>query len=169
MFHKHALKTGVVAATVLGIAFTACNKDDSPPPAPEPRNITFKLHGAGTDAARETGAVTITENTDSSINVILMLGKNKKDTIHQVYFIGGTYLAPTTDTLKAVDAKGNGGLLAVELFKNVKKVTLRQAAGATKEISFKYDDAVKYIANLKVKHSRFSADTLAIGNVGKAN
>ncbi|SKA12770.1 hypothetical protein SAMN04488128_102970 [Chitinophaga eiseniae] len=169
MFHQHALKTGVVAATVLGIAFTACNKDDSPPPVPEPRNITFKLRGTGTDAARETGAVTITENTDSSINVILMLGKNKKDTVHQVYFIGGTYLVPTTDTLKAVDAKGNGGLLAVELFKNVKKVTLKQAAGATKEIPFRYNDAVKYVAHLKVKHSRFSTDTLTIGNVGKAN
>lgn len=169
MFDKHALKPGVVAAIVLGIVFTACNKDDSPPPAPEPRNITFKLRGTGTDAARETGAVTITENTDSSINVILTLGKNKKDTVHQVYFLGGTYTAPTTDTLKAVDAKGNGGVLSVELFKNVKKVTLRQAAGATKEVDFRYNDAVKYVAHLKVKHSRFSADTLAIGNFGKTN
>lgn len=169
MLRQHALKTGVVAATVLGITFTACNRDDNPPPAPTPRSTTFKLRGTGTDAARETGIVSVTENTDSSINVLLLLGKNKKDTVHQVYFIGGSYTAPTTDTLQALEAKGNGGALVVELFKNVKKITLKQAAGATKEIPFRYEDAVTYGAHLKVNHSRFSADTLAIGNIGKSN
>lgn len=168
MLRQHALKTGVVAATVLGIAFTACNKDDNPPAPPSPRNTVFELRGTGTDAARVTGNITVYENTDSSVNVTLALGKNKKDTVHQVYFIGGNYTTPATDTLKAVEAKGNGGMLIVELFKNVKTVTLRQAAGASKEIPFKYDDAVAYVGHLKVLHSRFSADTLAIGNFGKS-
>ncbi|MGN7819613.1 hypothetical protein HGH92_10420 [Chitinophaga varians] len=168
-FHQHALKAGVVAATVLGIAFTACNKDDGPPAPPAPRSTTFKLRGTGTDAARETGFITVLENSDSSINVTLSLGKNKKDTTHQVYFIGGSYTAPTTDTLQALDAKGNGAALTVELFKNVKKISLRQAGGATKEIPFKYNDAIAYAGHLKVKHSRFSTDTIAIGNFGKSN
>ncbi|RBL93280.1 hypothetical protein [Chitinophaga flava] len=169
MLHQHALKAGAIALAVLGLAITACNKDnDDPIQLPPPRAKSFKLLGTGTDAARQTGELTVTENTDSSINVVLVLGKNKKDTVHQVYFIGGNKTSPTTDTLQTKEAKGTGGIVIVELFKNVKKITLRQAAGATKEIGFKYDDAVAYAAHLKVKHSAFSADTVAIGNFGKA-
>ncbi|MBC9931455.1 hypothetical protein [Chitinophaga qingshengii] len=171
MFQRNALKLGVVAATVLGIALTACNsKDDNPTPAP-PRSATYKLRGTGTDATRQTGAVTITENSDSSVNVILTLGKHVKDTLHQVYFISGNYATPTTDTLQSAEAKGTGGssVVTVELFKNVKTIKLRQAAGASKDIAFKYNDATKLLAHIKVKHSKFSADTLAIGNFGKEN
>ncbi len=169
MLHQHALKAGAIALAVLGLAITACNKDnDNPVQPPAARSKTFKVYGTGTDAARETGAVTVTENTDSTINVVFVLGKNKKDTVHQVYFIGGNKTAPTTDTLQTKEVKGTGGAVSVDLFRNVKKITLRQAAGATKEIGFKYDDAVAYAAHLKVRHSLFSADTIAIGNFGKA-
>ncbi|NML36382.1 hypothetical protein HHL17_04170 [Chitinophaga sp. G-6-1-13] len=169
MLHQHALKVGVVAATVLGIAFTSCNKDDNPDPTPKTRSTSYNLVGTGTNAARITGTVSIYENTDSSINVTLVMLTNKKDTVHQVYFLGGNYTTPTTDTLQALEAKGNGAALAVELFKNVNKITLRQAAGATKEIPFRYNDAVAYIGHLKVIHSRFSKDTIGIGNFGKSN
>ncbi|CAL1521298.1 hypothetical protein [Chitinophaga sp. MM2321] len=170
MFNKHALKTGVVMATVLGITFTSCSNDDNPDPVPTPRSKSFTLKGTGADATKDVGAITVTENTDSSINVILSLTKNVKDTSHQVYFIGGTTTTPLTDTLYAnEDVKGTGAAMNIELFKNVKKITLKQASGATKDTAFKFDNAVHYAAYLKVMHSKTSTDTLAIGNFGESN
>ncbi|MCW3462622.1 hypothetical protein [Chitinophaga nivalis] len=171
MFNKHALKTGVVAAIAVGITFTACKKDDNNTPEPTPaRSTSFDLLGTGADAAKKVGAITVTENKDSSVNVVLKLTKNVKDTVHHVFFIGGTFTAPTKDTLLSTTVKGTGSELTTNLFKDIKKITLRRANGATKDTSFKYDDAVKFSANLKVLHSAFKADkdTIAIGNFGKS-
>lgn len=168
MLHKHALKAGVVAATVLGIAFTACNDDNNPTPTPQ-RSKAFKLKGTGADATRDVATVTVTENRDSSVTVVLSLAKNVKDTLHQLYFIGGTKEAPVTDTLLAKEIKGAGSTQSVELFKDVKTIKLRKAAGVSRDTAFRYDNAINYAAYLKVMHSRFVNDTIAIGNFGKGN
>lgn len=166
MFNKHALRTGVVIATVLGITFTACKKDDNNTPTPPtPRSKSFDV--LGTDA-KKVGAITVTENTDSSVNVVLNLTKNVKDTVHNVFFIGGKTGAPTTDTLLKLEAKGTGAAMNIDLFSKVKTIKLNRAGGVTKDTAFRFNDAVNYSAYLKVLHSKNKADTIAIGNFGKS-
>ena len=166
MFNKHALRTGVAIATVLGITFVSCSKDNDDPVPSTPRSKSFELKGTGADLDKKIGEIIVTENTDSSINVVLSLTKNTKDADHEIYFIGGTTTAPVTDTLLAKSFKGNGAAQTVDLFKNVKSIQLSQAGGTQKDTTFKYNDAVNYSAHLKVLNG---TDTLAIGNFGKSN
>ncbi|RFS22368.1 hypothetical protein DVR12_11175 [Chitinophaga silvatica] len=166
MFKKHALRTGVALATVLGITFASCSKDKDDPAPPTPRSKSFELKGTGADANKKIGEIIVSENTDSSINVVLSLTKNTKDADHLIYFIGGTTTAPKTDTLLSKSFKGNGAAQTVDLFKNVTTIKLYQPADATKDVAFKYNDAIAYSAHLKVLKG---TDTLAIGNFGKSN
>jgi hypothetical protein len=166
IFKNHALRTGVVLAAVLGITFTACKKDDDKTTPPTPRSKSFDV--TGTDA-KKLGAITVTENTDSSVNVVLNLLKGTvKDTVHNIYFIGGKTSAPTTDTLLLLESKGTGAAMDINLFSKVKKISLKRAGGVTKDTTFKYEDAINYSAYLKVLHSKSKADTIAIGNFGKS-
>ncbi|WP_161596869.1 hypothetical protein [Chitinophaga vietnamensis] len=165
MFNKHALKTGAMLAIAMGVTFTACKKDDDPAP-PAPRSTSFDLKGVGADAANKVGAITVTENSDSTINVSVSLTKNTKDANNVIYFIGGTMTAPKTDTLNVTSATGTGAAMNIDLFKKVNKITLKTATGP-KDTTFKYDGAVKYAAYVKVIVN--AKDTLAIGNYGKTN
>ncbi|NSL89203.1 hypothetical protein [Chitinophaga solisilvae] len=168
--NKRALKVGVMTAAVLGIAFTSCKKDDAvTPPPPAARSKTFQLSGAGADAAKTLGTVTILENNDKTVNVTLTLAKSTKDAAHQLYFVFGPKTAPTTDTLLAKEIKGTGAeMKEIELFSKVSTIKVRQAAGASKDTAFKFDNAVAYAAHLKVMQNKTSTDTLAIGNFGKS-
>lgn len=165
MFNKNALLSGVVVATVLGITFVSCSKDDNPTP-PTPRSQSFELKGGGADRGNKVGDITITENTDSSVNVIVNLIKNTKDADHNVYFIFGTPVTPKKDTLYNGVFKGTGNAMKIELFKNVKKVSVTKETGVKKDTTFKYNDAIAFTSHIKILKG---ADTTAIGIFGKAN
>ncbi|SHL86893.1 hypothetical protein SAMN05444266_105287 [Chitinophaga jiangningensis] len=163
---KRALTAGVMVATAMAVTFTACKKDDDNPPAA--RTTSYDLKGVGADAAKVNGVVTLTENTDSSINLILKLNKTTKDAQQAIYLIGGTAATPTTDTLyvnTTADIKGTGAAMTVNIFKNVKTIKANTAAGQ-KDVAFRYADVLAYAAHMKVLTGE-KKDTLAIGVVGK--
>ncbi|MBS0026086.1 hypothetical protein ACTJJ0_06925 [Chitinophaga sp. 22321] len=167
MFNKHTLLTGAVLATVLGITFTSCKDDDNPtPPPPTPRSKSFDLKGTGADKDTKVGNITLTENKDSTVNVVLNLTKNTKDAAHNIYLIAGTPTAATTDTLYKGGFQGTGAALKVDIFTNKNKITVFKAGGQTKDTAFKYDNALAIASYMKVLKG---TDTLAIGNFGKNN
>lgn len=167
MFNKHALRTGAVLATVLGITFASCNNDDDDNPTPPPaRSKTFDLKGTGADKDTKIGNIVLTENTDSTVNVVLNLTKNTKDAAHNIYLVGGTTTTPTTDTLYKGGFQGTGAALKVDIFTNVKTIKVSQPGGIQKDTAFKYDNAIAIASYMKVLKG---ADTLAIGSFGKSN
>lgn len=167
MFNKNTLLTGVVLATVLGITFTSCKKDDdAPTPPPTPRSKTFDLKGTGADKDTKIGSLVLTENTDSSVNVVLNLTKNTKDAVHNVYLIGGTPTVPLKDTLYKGNFTGTGAVQAVKIFENVKSIKVSKESGPQRDTAFKYNNAVAIASHIKVLKGN---DTLAIGLFGKTN
>lgn len=163
LLNKHALRTGVAVATVLGITFASCKKDkDDPTPPPAPRTKSFELKGTKDDKDKKVGEITLAENKDSSVNVTVTLGKNTKDANYVLHFIGGTAQAPTKDTVVAKEVKGTGAALSVEIFKNVTSIKTSKD-GVKKDNNFKYNDAVKFLSHIKVLNN---TDTLAFGNFG---
>lgn len=167
MFNKHALQTGVALATVLAISFTSCKNDDNDTPTPPPaRTKSFDLKGTGADKDTKVGNITLTENTDSSVNVVLNLTKNTKDAAHKIYLIAGTTTAPVTDTLYNGGFQGTGAALKVELFTKVKTIKVSKPGSIQKDTAFKYDNALAIASHIKVLKG---ADTLAIGLFGKSN
>jgi len=167
MFNKNTLLTGVVIATVLGITFTSCKDDDNPTPPPAtPRSKSFELKGTGADKDKKVGDITVTENTDSSVNVVLNLTKNVKDATHGVYLIAGTATAPKTDTLIKGTFKGTGAAMKADLLTKVKTIKVSQAGGTQKDTAFKYNNAIEISSYLKVMNGN---DTIAIGSFGKSN
>jgi len=153
-------------ATAMAVTFTACKKDDDNPPAA--RTTTYDLKGVGADANTVNGVVTLSENSDSSINLSLKLNKSTKDAQQAIYLIGGTAAAPLTDTLYAnagADVKGTGAAMTINIFKNVKTIKINTATGQ-KDTAFRYADVLKYAAYMKVLTGE-KKDTLAIGLVGK--
>ncbi|MDR6565999.1 hypothetical protein SAMN05660461_4439 [Chitinophaga ginsengisegetis] len=167
MFNKNTLLTGVVIATVLGITVSSCKDDDNPtPPPPTPRSKSFELKGSGADKDKKVGDITITENTDSSVNVVLNLTKNIKDADHGVYLIAGTAAAPKTDTLLKGTFKGTGAALKIDLLTKVKSIKVSKPGGIQKDTAFKYNNAIELSSHLKVMKA---ADTIAIGLFGKSN
>jgi len=166
MFNKNTLLTGVVLATALGITFTSCKKDDDAPTPPAPRSKTFDLKGTGADKDTKVGSLVLTENTDSSVNVVLNLTKNTKDAVHNVFLIGGTPVTPTKDTLYNKPFTGTGAAQAVKIFENVKSIKVSKASGPQRDTAFKYDNALAIASHIKVLKG---TDTLAIGLFGKTN
>lgn len=167
MFNKHTLRTGVVLATVLAVSFTSCKDDDNDTPTPPPaRTKSFDLKGTGTDKDTKVGSITLTENKDSSVNVVLNLTKNTKDAAHNIYLIAGTPTAVTTDTLYKGAFQGTGAALKVDIFANVKTIKVSKPGDIKKDTAFKYDNALAIASHLKVLKG---ADTLAIGLFGKNN
>lgn len=166
MFNKHALRTGAVLATVLGIAFTSCKDDNDNPTPPVPRSKSFDLKGTGADKDTKVGNITLTENTDSTVNVVLNLTKNTKDATHNIYLVAGTPTAATTDTLYKGAFQGTGAALKVDIFTKKNKITVFKPGGLTKDTAFKYDNALAIASYMKVLKG---ADTLAIGSFGKSN
>lgn len=166
MFNKNTLLTGVVLATALGITFTSCKKDDDEPTPPTPRSKTFDLKGTGADKDNKVGSLVLTENTDSSVNVVLKLTKNTKDAVYNTYVIAGTPVAPVTDTLFKGGFTGTGAAQDVKIFDKVKSIKVNKAGGILKDTAFKYDNALAIASHIKVLKG---ADTLAIGLFGKSN
>lgn len=167
MFNKHALRTGAVIATVLGITFTSCKNDDNDTPTPPPaRSKTFELKGTGADKDKKVGEIVLTENKDSSVNVVLNLTKNVKDAAHKIYLIGGTATAPSTDTFYNGGFQGTGANMKIDVFTNVVKVKVNKPGNVQKDTAFKYNNAVAIASYLKVLKA---ADTIAIGSFGKTN
>lgn len=163
--NNHALRTGVAIATVLGITLNSCTNDDAPIPQTQPRTKTYELKGTKDNANKKVGEITLAENRDSSVNVIVTIGKNTKDANYVLHFIGGTAQAPRKDTVTTKNIKGTEGNLIIEIFKNVTSVKTSEN-GVKKDVPFKYNDAVKFVSHIKVLNN---ADTLAFGNFGSQN
>jgi hypothetical protein len=159
---NYASKLGAVAL-LLGVTFAAC-KDDDAPASPILRSKEFKLIKAIslTDSA-QIGTVKLSENLDSSVNLSLTLSKTTKDTAHKVYVIYGVAATPLTDTIFKGSLTGTGASASVDIWKNLKTVTVN---GQTR--NFRYDSALAISAFTKVRFSTTKDSVIAIGNILKS-
>ncbi|SFN73208.1 hypothetical protein SAMN05428949_3304 [Chitinophaga sp. YR627] len=158
---KHALKMGALALA-MGITFAACSDDDdNPTPAPG-RTKEYKLTKSATDAT-QVGTITLSENTDSSVNLAITLKASAKDIKHPFYLIGGTVAAPVTDTLTKDTLVGNGAEATKVIWNKIKTVVVN---GSTRK--FNFDSALKINAFAKVRYSATKDSTIAIGNILKS-
>ncbi len=160
IFKKRALKLGVMTAALLGIGFVACNDDDDN--APQFRSKEYSLKGvAGADNNVVVGTVKLSENYDSSVNLIVTLNKSVNNTQQVIRLIKGSITAPTTDTIRVDSIAGTGNAVTKTLFQNIRKIKV-----GNDSVSFRYDSAINYTAFIKVSVKQDSVT--AAGNILKA-
>ncbi len=147
----------------MGITFAACSDDDAPA-GPQTRTKEYKLSKSASDAT-QVGAITLTENTDSSVNLSITLKASAKDIKHPFYLISGSVATPTTDTLVRDSIAGTGAEATKVIWNKVDSVIVNG-----QKRKFNYDSAVKNIAAFaKVSYSASKKDSvIAIGNILKS-
>ncbi|KAA2244785.1 hypothetical protein F0L74_02075 [Chitinophaga agrisoli] len=160
IFKKHTLKLGVMTAALLGIGFVACNDDDNN--VPQFRSKEYSLKGVrGADSNIVVGTVKLSENYDSTVNLVVTLNKSVNNTQQVIRLIKGSITAPATDTIKVDSVAGTGNAVTKTLLQNVREIKV-----GNDTISFRYDSAVNYTAFIKVSVKQDSVT--AVGNVFKA-
>jgi hypothetical protein len=157
---KHALKIGALALA-MGFTFASCGDDDDNP-IPATRTKEYKLSKSATDAT-QVGAIILSENADSSVNLAITLKASAKDIKHPFFLIGGTVAAPTIDTLVRDSIVGNGAEATKVIWNKVDSVIV----GGSKR-RFTFDSAVKINAFSKVYYKAGKDSVIAIGNILKS-
>lgn len=164
MIKRHALSMGVMIATAMGITFASCNNDNNDVPPPQQlRSKSYDLKGSGADKDKKVGEITVSENKDSSVNVVLTLNNGTRDITHLAYLISGSVTTPKTDTIARATFKSVGSQQKVTLLEKVTKIKV-----GTTEKPFRFNEAVAYEAFAKVRYSAAKDSTIAIGNFGKS-
>jgi hypothetical protein len=151
--------TIALSATVL---FFACKKDDTTSPG-QPRSKEYAL--GPVDSSGVTGKVIITENMDSSFNVLVALDKSVKDTIHIVQLRNGSISSQGGLALPLNSITGTGAA-ASSTTSNIKQVVLGDSTVKT----MTYDSITAFNGYVNVYYSAAKMDSLiAHTNIGNNN
>ena len=140
---------GLAIAISFCATFMACDKNYNNAPALRKKEYALKPVGA----SGVTGKVTISENADKSFNVLLVLDKSVKDTIHISHIHSGSISAPGPVAISLSNITGTGGT----------------AQATTNSINtFTYDSLLTYNGYINVHYSASRLDSLVTqANIGK--
>jgi hypothetical protein len=145
----------------LSLFVFACNKDDDNDTSAT-RFVEYPLTAVGNSGVN--GKVTISENTDSSFNVLVVIDKSVKDTVHLLHLNHGSVSNPSPgDIIVQLNSITGTGGPASSTTNGIKRVKTSYDA----MITFTYDSITHYNGHINVQYSAGRSDSLiAQGNIG---
>ncbi len=140
----------------------ACKKDDTSSSV-QPRSKEYAL--TPVDSSGVTGKVIITENTDSSFNVLVALDKSVKDTMHIVELRNGSITSQGGPSLSLNSISGTGAA-ASSTTSNIKQLKL----GDNTLKTMTYDSIIAFNGYVNVYYSASRLDSVITHtNIGNNN
>lgn len=149
----------VIASAFLLFILSACEKsEENPDPTLGSKEYVLnEVNGSGAG-----GKITITENADSSFNVIVNVNNSVKDTVHILHIHNGSISSPGNIAIPLTPFTGTGAA-AESRTMNIKQATLADSS----TVNLTYNGILNYTGYLNVHYSASRVDSLiAQGNIG---
>jgi hypothetical protein len=126
----------------------------------ELRSKEYPLNAVG--ASGVNGQIVISENADSTFNVLVTLSKTVKDTVHVLHIHNGSTTSPGSIAVQLSPVTGTGDS-ATSLTSNIGEITLPDHS--TQKAT--YDDMMGFAGYVDVHYSQAKSDSLiAEGAIG---
>jgi hypothetical protein len=117
------------------------------------RSKEYPLNAVGTSGVD--GEIVISENADSSFNVLVTLGKTVKDTVHVLHIHNGSISNPGSIAVALSPVTGTGDS-AQSITSNISEIQLPDST--TQKAT--YDDIIGFAGYVDVHYSAFKSDSL---------
>jgi hypothetical protein len=159
LFRVSLLMMTIVLLSIIG---SACSKEKSfenGDGSGQLRSMQYPLNevnGSGVD-----GSIVITENADSSFNVLVNLNNSVQDTVHVLHIHNGSISNPGIIAVPLAAVTGNGGAVQSQT-NNISEVLLPDN---TKE-PVTYDDILGFEGFVEVHFSAQTDSVIAQGTIG---
>lgn len=107
------------------------------------------------------GTIVISENTDSSFNVVVSVVKSVQDTVHIVHLHNGSVGSNGSVAITLQSITGTGGEAQSET-SHINEIILADASAQ----NMTYDDIINFTGYVDVHYSAYSDSVLAAGAIG---
>jgi len=152
----------MVPVALVGVLLFSCTKEKSHEGGSmELRSKEYPLNAVG--ASGVNGQIVISENADSSFNVLVALSKTVKDTVHVLHIHNGSISNPGSIAVALSPVTGSGDS-ATSITSNVSEIVLPD--NSTQKTT--YDDMLGFAGYVDVHYSAAKSDSLiAEGTIGQ--